>query len=44
MHQYNKKHLVRHDNPWVSSLGILDNDMVTCFWIGGHDEYEKFFS
>jgi len=26
------------------ALGILENDMVTWFWIGGHDEYKKFFS
>jgi len=26
------------------ALGILENDVVTWFWIGGHDEYEKFFS
>ena len=24
--------------------GILDNDMITWFWIGGHDEYMKLFS
>ena len=26
------------------ALGIFDNDVVTWFWIGGHDEYERFFS
>lgn len=26
------------------ALGILESDTVTWFWIGGHDEYENFFS
>jgi len=26
------------------ALGILEGDTVTWFWIGGHDEYEGFFS
>ncbi|MFN5263015.1 MAG: hypothetical protein ACK48D_17070 [Pseudanabaena sp.] len=25
------------------ALGILDGDSVTWFWIGSHDDYEKFF-
>jgi hypothetical protein len=25
------------------ALGILDRDTVTWFWIGSHDEYERFF-
>lgn len=25
------------------ALGILVDDTITWFWIGGHDEYEKFF-
>ncbi|MDA8156967.1 MAG: hypothetical protein M0Z52_11060 [Actinomycetota bacterium] len=25
------------------ALGIMDDDTVTWFWIGGHDEYERFF-
>lgn len=25
------------------ALGILEGDKVTWFWIGGHDEYERFF-
>jgi hypothetical protein len=25
------------------AIGIMDNDTVTWFWIGGHDEYERFF-
>jgi hypothetical protein len=26
------------------ALGILSGDTVTWFWIGNHDEYEKFYS
>ena len=26
------------------AVGILEGDIVTWFWIGNHDEYEKFFS
>ncbi|HYA40637.1 MAG TPA: hypothetical protein VEF34_05010 [Syntrophobacteraceae bacterium] len=26
------------------AVGILEGDTVTWFWIGGHDEYERFFS
>jgi len=25
------------------ALGILENDTVTWFWVGSHDEYERFF-
>lgn len=25
------------------AIGALDNDTVTWFWIGNHDDYEKFF-
>jgi hypothetical protein len=25
------------------ALGILDGDTVTWFWVGSHDNYEKFF-
>ncbi|MEA1969008.1 MAG: hypothetical protein U9N77_12420 [Thermodesulfobacteriota bacterium] len=25
------------------AVGVLDGDTVTWFWIGKHDEYEKFF-
>ena len=25
------------------AIGILDSDTVTWFWIGNHDDYEKFF-
>jgi len=26
------------------ALGILESDVVTWFWIGSHDDYERFFS
>lgn len=25
------------------AIGVLDNDTVTWFWIGDHDDYEKYF-
>jgi hypothetical protein len=25
------------------ALGVMEKDVVTWFWIGGHDDYEKFF-
>jgi Txe/YoeB family toxin of Txe-Axe toxin-antitoxin module len=25
------------------AIGILDGDTVTWFWVGSHDDYEKFF-
>jgi hypothetical protein len=25
------------------AIGIMDNDTVTWFWIGSHDEYKRFF-
>ncbi len=25
------------------ALGILEDDTVTWFWIGSHDEYERFY-
>ncbi len=25
------------------AIGILEGDTVTWFWIGNHDDYEKFF-
>lgn len=25
------------------ALGILEGDTITWFWIGGHDDYERFF-
>ena len=26
------------------ALGILENDTVTWFWVGSHDDYERLFS
>ena len=26
------------------ALGVWEQDTVTWFWIGGHDDYERFFS
>ncbi len=26
------------------ALGVWEQDTVTWFWIGGHDEYDRFFS
>lgn len=26
------------------ALGVLENDTVTWFWIGSHDDYERFYS
>jgi len=26
------------------AIGILESDTVTWFWIGSHDDYERFFS
>jgi len=26
------------------AVGLLEGDAVTWFWIGNHDEYERFFS
>ncbi len=41
----------REGNVWsvrvtrgYRALGILEDDTVTWFWIGGHAEYESFFS
>lgn len=25
------------------AFGILEGDTITWFWIGGHDDYERFF-
>lgn len=25
------------------ALGVLDSDTVTWFWIGSHDDYERYF-
>ena len=27
----------------VRAIGIMDGDTVTWFWIGNHDQYERFF-
>jgi len=27
----------------IRALGVLDSDTVTWFWIGNHDDYERFF-
>ena len=41
----------REENVWsvrvtrsYRAIGILEDDTVTWFWIGGHDAYERFFS
>lgn len=41
----------REENIWSvritrghRALGILESDTVTWFWIGRHDDYERFFS
>jgi mRNA-degrading endonuclease RelE of RelBE toxin-antitoxin system len=26
------------------AIGVLEGDTVTWFWIGSHDDYERFFS
>lgn len=26
------------------AIGILDGDMLTWFWVGSHDQYERYFS
>ena len=25
------------------AIGVMDGDTITWFWIGNHDDYEKFF-
>ena len=30
-------------NRSYRAIGILDKDTVTWFWIGNHDDYERFF-
>ncbi|MDG4552652.1 MAG: hypothetical protein P9E24_00135 [Candidatus Competibacter sp.] len=41
----------REENIWsvritsaYRALGIFEGDTVTWFWIGDHDDYERFFS
>jgi hypothetical protein len=38
------------ENTWAvrisrgyRAVGVLDKDTITWFWVGDHDEYEKFF-
>lgn len=40
----------KQENIWsarislaVRAVGVLDDDTVTWFWVGKHDEYERFF-
>ncbi|HMM59374.1 MAG TPA: hypothetical protein PLK28_14480 [Candidatus Rifleibacterium sp.] len=40
----------REENIWsvrlssgYRALGILDEETITWFWVGNHDDYEKFF-
>lgn len=40
----------REENIWAvrvtqsyRAVGIVDNDGITWFWVGRHDEYERFF-
>lgn len=28
----------------LRAVGVMEGDVVTWFWIGPHDEYERFFS
>ena len=41
----------REENIWAvritrsyRAIGTLESDMVTWFWIGRHDDHERFFS
>jgi hypothetical protein len=41
----------REENIWsvritlgYRAIGILEGDIVTWFWVGSHDDYERFFS
>jgi hypothetical protein len=27
----------------IRAVGVMDDDTVTWFWIGNHDDYERFF-
>ena len=47
----NFKCINREENIWsvritrsYRALGILEGDTVTWFWVGSHDNYERFFS
>ena len=28
----------------IRAVGVMDDNTVTWFWIGNHDDYERFFS
>lgn len=32
-----------HPSLGYRALGILEGDTLTWFWVGSHDEYERFF-
>ena len=41
----------REENIWsvritrgYRAIGVLEGDTVTWFWVGRHDDYERFFS
>ncbi|MCX6639033.1 MAG: hypothetical protein NTW14_00945 [bacterium] len=41
----------RQENIWsvrisrgYRAIGIMKGDTITWFWVGGHDEYEKYFT
>jgi hypothetical protein len=41
----------RDENVWsvritlgYRAIGVLEGDTVTWFWVGSHDDYERFFS
>ncbi len=41
----------RDENTWsvritrgYRAIGVLEGDTVTWFWVGSHDDYERFFS
>lgn len=45
------KCISREESTWsvritrgYRALGIMAGEMVTWFWIGGHNDYERFFS
>jgi hypothetical protein len=40
----------REENIWsvrvtrgYRAVGVVDENLITWFWIGGHDDYERFF-
>ena len=41
----------RQENIWSAritlgyrAIGVLEGDTVTWFWVGSHDDYERFFT